>query len=141
MLMTTKNECHVARARRKRLGQAWRDVRFSVAEARRALPYVDRVLRDAAHALAVVQDARLRLAVDPDSPAHDRLIEQRDQAICRLNETIDECHAVGVAYLDLTRCLVAFRSSFRGREVLLIWRLGDAIDTAWSSIEDPELVC
>lgn len=139
--MATKNEYHVVRAPRKRLDQAWRDVRFTVAEARRALPYVDRVLRDADHALAVVQDARLRLAVDPDSPGQERLIEQRDRAIRRLNETIDECHAVGVAYLDLSRCLVAFRSLINGRDVLLMWRVGEPIETAWSSIDEPELIC
>lgn len=111
----------------------WREVVFSVREAQRALPYVARILRDAAQAYREVQECRQMLATSSiTAQQRAELCDRRDAALHRLNRAIDECNAVGADLLDIPLGRVRFNAILDGRKASLIWRLGDPIDNAWA---------
>lgn len=109
----------------------WREVVFSVSDARRALRYVSAVARDAASAYreAHICRAALQHAASPKDRA--LLSTQRDEALHRLNLAIDDCNAVGADLLDLAQGKLKFAAEFEGRPVSLIWRVGEPIADAW----------
>lgn len=111
----------------------WRRVVFCVERARRALPYVARVLRDAAEAYMVVRQCRHDLEQDTPTARTDRaeLCRQRDAALGRLNSAIDECNALGADLIDIPAGLVRFWSELDGKPASLHWQLGDPIGPAW----------
>lgn len=110
---------------------AWREVIFTIEEARRALPYIARIVKDAAEAFRQVQ--RCRLAIDNHAPSKQLQLvdDRRIDAIGRLNAAIDECNAVGVDLLNIPRGLVRFSALINGRRVNLLWQLGDHVEDAW----------
>ncbi len=98
---------------------------FSAEEVSQALPYVERVLSDAVDAYNTAQRVRRELARCPNGLGHARLTQERDAAVAMLNRTVDECHAMGIAYIDIPRARVAFRVEFEGRPASVVWRLGE----------------
>jgi hypothetical protein len=126
--------------KRRAIGTNWRAVQYSVAEARRALPYVASVASDVAEAYQQVRFCRGLLEQGP-SP-HERLLlaNDRDAALRRLNAAIDECNAVGADLLDLAEGIVAFAANVNERRASLIWRLGEPIARAWSGLEERSCV-
>ena len=116
---------------------AWREVVFSVEEARRALPYVARVVRDAAIAYQQVQDCRDALRDHVGAQARAQLTERRDAALRTLNAAIDECNAVGADLRDISQGMVRFGAQIDGREVSLSWHMHEPIECAWQSLCDP----
>ena len=115
----------------------WRQVVFSVAEARRALPYIARVIRDAVEAYHKAQRCRALLDGERLTSARAILIRQLDSALQLLNSATDECNAVGVDVRDLSKGAVAFRSELNGRQVSLLWRLGEPCERAWGDLQRP----
>jgi hypothetical protein len=119
----------------------WREVVFSPEQAQRALPYISRVVRDAAAAYATVLDCRFALQNDdgaPDSKTHRELCRERDAALAQLNAAIDECNALGADLLDISTGLVRFAGEVDGRSINLLWRLGDSLTDAWPGFIDPD---
>lgn len=112
----------------------WRVVIFTLAEARRALPYVARAVRDVAEAYNQTQTCRHLLAAAATSGQRGRVTQDRDAAIRMLNASIDECNAVGVDLLDLEHGVVRFAALVDDRPVSLIWRLGEPVAGAWANI-------
>jgi hypothetical protein len=106
----------------------WRSSRFSIDEARRALPYLARVIRDASAAYREAQFARREILHRSGAASGFALHEQRDAAIRRLNSAIDECNAVGADLLDLDHGLVRFGAELAGRPVSLFWQLDDPLN-------------
>lgn len=109
----------------------WRTARFSIDEARRALPYLSRVIRDASQAYREAQHWRRHLDAPWPHQERRRLGEERDAALRRLNSAIDECNAVGADLVDLDRGVVRLGAEVEGRTVNLVWRLGEPIADAW----------
>lgn len=123
---------------RARESGAWRDVVFSVAEAKRALPYVARIVADAADAFRIVQDSRDALgqiAVIADRKRKRELCELRDRAINRLNLAIDDCNAVGAHLIDLPNGQVSLPALVDDRPVSLVWRIGEDLAEAWAELK------
>jgi hypothetical protein len=116
------------------------EIVFTVSDARRALPYVARLLNDALLAYQQVQDARQKLLYTLSKPQQDELILQRDYAIDRLNEVIDECNAVGLAHIHIPTGKAAFYAEIAQRPVTLLWQVGEPIETAWQSLM-PQDIC
>lgn len=110
----------------------WREVVFSVDEARRALRYVSAVVRDAAAAYREAQECKQALEVELEPRVRIQLSDQRDAALRRLNAAIDECNAVGVDLKDIFEGVVQFTACIDDRTVRLVWRLGDSIEHAWT---------
>lgn len=112
----------------------WHEVCFTIDQARRALPYAQRVLHDATEAYCDVQRARQSLAAGVPSSQRAKLTHQRDHALHRLNRTIDECHALGVEHFDVSTGTIAFRAMVHGRPLCLIWRLDEPTTNAWEDV-------
>jgi hypothetical protein len=112
-----------------------RVVVFSLGQARRALPYVARLMRDANRAYQRVQDVRALLADVLNHQQATELIRQRDYAIHRLNEIIDECNAVGLAHIHIPHGLAAFRAEIDSRPITLMWRIGEPVEMPWPDLD------
>ncbi|MEX1017247.1 MAG: DUF2203 domain-containing protein [Phycisphaeraceae bacterium] len=105
---------------------------FSVAEANRALPYVERVVHDIADVYARIVE--LRRAVEEASAAggDSETAEARyETAMDRLSELVDELHIVGVELKDFEKGLVDFPALFDGREIHLCWHQGEEKVDHW----------
>jgi hypothetical protein len=114
--------------------QSWRRSRFTLAEARRALPYVARIIQDAAEAFEQVRQARQELQQPVQPMRRLELDAQRDAALRRLNSAIDECNAVGVDLLDIHEGLVRFNADVDGHSASLLWHLGEPVLNAWQTV-------
>ena len=112
----------------------WREVVFSIAEARRALPYIARVVRDAVESYRAAQHCRGLLDGERLASARSLLIGQLEGAPQTLNVAMDECNAVGADLRDLSQGIVAFRAEIDGRPASLLWRLGEPCDRAWREL-------
>ena len=115
----------------------WRDVVFSVAMARRALPYVARLAADAAEAFRDAQESREALgtvAVIADRRRRDDMCERRDKALSRLNSAIDDCNAVGAHLVDIPSGRVSLPGEIDEAPVCLLWRLGEDVGSAWADL-------
>ena len=112
------------------------EVVFDPDHARRALPYVARVARDAVAAYRSI--LHCRAALKSRLTPRERLIigDQRDEALHQLNSAIDECNAVGADLLDIQRGLVRFNAHIEGRPASLLWRLHEPVDNAWIELCD-----
>jgi hypothetical protein len=113
---------------------AWPQIVFTIAEARRALVYLQQVVKDAATAYHEAQDCRAELAVASDRADRLLLSHRRDRALARLSGAADECNAVGADLLDISRGVVRFPAQVDGRAVSLLWRLGEPIHRAWADL-------
>ncbi len=54
----------------------------------------------------------------------------------RLRELVEEIHALGCQVKDLEQGLVDFPTRYRGREVLLCWRLGEPKIAYWHAPDE-----
>ena len=119
-----------------RMQAVWPQIVFSLQDARRALAYVCRVVRDATESYHEAQRCRRMLSVNPISREAAQFAERRDRALERLNAATDECNAVGADLLDLSLGLVRFPAQIDGQPVSLLWRLGDPMDDPWRDLRE-----
>jgi hypothetical protein len=61
---------------------------------------------------------------------------KRDATALRLNEIIEEIHAIGCQIKDLDTGLIDFPTMFEGDEVLLCWKLGENGITHWHGVDE-----
>jgi hypothetical protein len=123
-----------------RIKARWRSdapqVCFTLSQARSALPYVAQIAHDASRAFADVQIARSAIAEVLAAQQRVEMVIMRDSALRRLNSAIDDCNAVGADLIDLPHGIVRFNAQIEGRFVSLMWRLGDNVSSAWTSLLD-----
>jgi hypothetical protein len=121
--------------------------RFTLAEAQRLIPEVDRLLRTAIDAKNAYQDAqrsiqelneRIMLAggmvVDRDRALTAKT--RRDEAAAVLRNAIEGVQQIGCLVKDLDIGLVDFPTLFRGVEVYLCWKLGEEGIDYWHGVEE-----
>lgn len=120
--------------------EAWRDVLFTVARARRALSYVAAVVIDASDSFRIACDCRRGLALATDQQLRFELAEKRDAALRRLNLAIDECNAVGADLISIPNGVLRFPGMLENRRVSLVWRRGEPVENAWEYLLAPERV-
>jgi hypothetical protein len=72
--------------------------------------------------------------VDGAAVSADR--EKRDSTALALKDALEQIHALGCQVKDLDIGLIDFPTRFRGREVLLCWKLGEAAIEWWHGLED-----
>jgi len=108
---------------------------FPLSQARRALRYLQPVLRDAVESYQQAQQARAALKLARSREERAGICKQRDEAIARLNRTIDECHAVGVCMIDIAQGLVGLTVRHEESQMCVIWRLGEPIDAPWQEVD------
>ncbi len=113
-----------------------RRVVFSVSEARRALPYVARTVRDICDGYQTAQRCRAALAQRRDVGKQEWLVYERDTALRQLNRAIDECDAVGAEVTDISTGSIRFEARTAGRAVSLLWRIGEQTTGTWADLID-----
>lgn len=121
--------------------------RFSLAEAQRLIPQVERLMRDALaskgeyeRAERAIQSFAERVMmmggmnVDRDQARGAR--ERRDASAQSLRDSIERVQELGCVVKDLDIGLVDFPTRFRGAEVYLCWRMGESAIEFWHGVEE-----
>jgi len=120
---------------------------FTVTEAERMLPEVDRALRDALFHKAEYQAAEealnatlqgIRMAggsrVNPGPILATRA--RRDASAGALREVFEKIEQMGVLIKDLDIGLIDFLTRYQGREVCLCWKLGEERIRFWHGTDE-----
>lgn len=121
--------------------------RFTLAEAQRLIPELDRMLRDAIRLKAEYEETeraqqsfseRIMLmggmVVDRDEAL--RAKKAREAAAERLKDAIEEIQEVGCLIKDLDIGLIDFPTLFRGSEVYLCWKVGESAIEFWHGVNE-----
>ncbi len=120
---------------------------FTLTEAERLLPEVDRALRDALFHKAEYQSAeealnasmqRIRMSggsrVNPGPILTTRA--RRDASAGALREIFERIEQIGVLIKDLDIGLIDFLTRYQGREVCLCWKLGEERIRFWHGTDE-----
>ena len=121
--------------------------RFTLAEAQRLLPRVERLMRDALARKGEYERAERAIRsftervmmmggmnVDRDQAREAR--QRRDTAAQNLREAIEQVQELGCVVKDLDTGLVDFPTRFRGVEVYLCWRMGERSIEFWHGVDE-----
>ena len=121
--------------------------RFTLAEAQELIPRVERLLREAIAFKASYDEAEKQIqsfqqrvammggvAVDRERAIQART--QRDGAAAQLRTAIEQVQEVGCLIKDLDIGLIDFPTTYRGAEVCLCWKLGEAGIEYWHGVEE-----
>lgn len=120
---------------------------FTLDQAERRLPEVERLLRDAlfhktqaqtAHDGLEQETQRIRMSggVRVDHAKLINLKSQRDSSTASLQTAIESIQELGAQVKDLDIGLIDFLTLFENREVCLCWKLGERNIAYWHSTED-----
>jgi len=120
---------------------------FTLAEAERALPEVERALRDVLFHRSEYQKAheeledatrKIRMAggsrIDP--AAHLALRARRDTSAAALREAADRVEQAGAMIKDVDTGLIDFLSHYQSQAVCLCWKLGEDKIRFWHGLEE-----
>jgi hypothetical protein len=121
--------------------------RFTLAEAQRLIPEVDRLLRSALESKAEYEEAerviqefneRVMMLGGVMVDRHRALGNKarRDAAAGQLRNSIEGVQETGCLIKDLDIGLVDFPTLFRGVEVYLCWKLGEAGIGFWHGVDE-----
>jgi hypothetical protein len=120
---------------------------FTLTEAERMLPEVDRALRDALFHKAEYQaaDAELNATMQGIRMAGGSRVNpgpilatraRRDASTSALREIFEKIEQMGVLVKDLDIGLIDFLTRYQGREVCLCWKLGEERIRFWHGTEE-----
>ena len=120
---------------------------FTLTEAERALPEVERHLRDALFHKAEYERVhgeigrtldRIRVSggarINPGKQSEMRA--QRDQSVRSLQEAMQHIETSGALVKDLDIGLLDFMARYQGRDVCLCWKLGESGIGFWHGAEE-----
>jgi hypothetical protein len=121
--------------------------RFTLEEAQRLLPEVERLLRSALESKTAYQDAEREIQEMKERIMlmggvvvnRERALDmkaRREQAAAMLRNAIERVQEIGCVVKDLDIGLVDFPTLFRGTEVYLCWKLGEAGIDYWHGVEE-----
>ena len=121
--------------------------RFTLAEAQSLIPEVSRLLRDAVSLKGAYQEAEQAIEtwtqritmmggvmVDRNQAIDAR--KRRDTSAAKLRSAIEQVQAIGCVVKDLDIGLIDFPTEFRGEEVYLCWKLGEAEIEFWHGVDE-----
>jgi hypothetical protein len=108
--------------------------RFTLAEARRTLPLVRRVVSDVVrtHERIANEQAALAAAKPKDQQG---LQKDLDRSMERLTNYVDELHSIGCEVKDFQTGLIDFIGCHRGHDVCLCWKLGEETISYWHEVQ------
>ena len=120
---------------------------FTLTEAERMLPEVDRALRDALFHKAQYQAAEKELNATMERirmSGGSRVIPTpilatraaRDGSAGKLREVFEKIEQMGVLVKDLDIGLIDFLAHYQGREVCLCWKLGEEHIRFWHGTDE-----
>ena len=121
--------------------------RFTLAEAQRLIPEVDRLLREAVtnkseydQAEAAMQAFTERVmmmgGVTIDRAVALEARTRRDSSAARLKASLQQVQEIGCIVKDLDIGLIDFPTTFRGIEVYLCWKLGEPAIEFWHGVDE-----
>jgi len=108
---------------------------FTLEEARRALPYISRVVKDIMACYSYVLELRERLEIPRPDDSSNELKRDYEAGMEKLNTLLEEMQQVGVELKDFERGLVDFPAWHDGREVCLCWHVGESTIGAWHEVD------
>lgn len=108
---------------------------FTVSEANRALPYVSKIVNEVTECYKEAVAIRNQVERSQLQDDADRLHDEYEQAMDRLNGLLDELHQVGVELKDFEKGLLDFPAMHDGREVYLCWRSGEECVHSWHELD------
>ena len=120
---------------------------FRLEEAERLLPDVERALRDALFQKTEYEAAEgeLRRAMDKIRMAGGSRVSpgpflalraRKDAATSALTAAVEKVEELGAQIKDLEIGLIDFPALYKGREVLLCWKLGEDRIAFWHSVNE-----
>jgi hypothetical protein len=121
--------------------------RFTLAEAERLIPLLERLLREAVSMKAEYEEAeRILQAIHQRVAMMGGLIVNRKQAVeargrrevsgTRLRRALEQVQETGGLVKDLDTGLVDFLTMYRGVEVCLCWKLGEPAIEYWHGVDE-----
>ena len=121
--------------------------RFTLPEAERLLPEIEKVIREAVSLKVQYQDAEQAIqsfaqrvamqggvVIDRDTVLRQRA--ERDRCGERLKAAVEEIQEHGCVIKDLDVGLIDFPTLFRGKEVYLCWRMGESGIRHWHGVDE-----
>lgn len=110
---------------------------FTLEEANRALPLVQRIVRDivAAHEVATALHGRLE-HVPSSSLERAQIEDGLERAVGTLNRLLDELKEIGCDLKDYRTGLIDFIGLHDDREICLCWKLGEPSIDYWHELHD-----
>jgi len=108
--------------------------RFTLAEANRALPLVQRIVRDIVLTHRRMTDTQAKLESAPGIKQAMLLQADLEGAVDRLNDYVTELTIVGCELKDYETGLIDFPGRHQGRDVYLCWRLGEDKVISWHEL-------
>ena len=120
---------------------------FTLEEAQRLIPEVDRLLRSAIDAKADYESAERSIQEQNERIMlmggivvnRERALEvktRRESAAAILRNAVESVQQLGCQVKDLDTGLIDFPTSFRGVEVCLCWKLGENGISWWHGMEE-----
>jgi hypothetical protein len=121
--------------------------RFTLEEAQRLLPDVERLLRTAIEAKTRYQEAERTIQETNERIMllggvlldRDRMVDtkhRREEAAATLRSAIEGVQEMGCLVKDLDIGLVDFPTLFRGTEVYLCWKIGEPGIDYWHGVDE-----
>ena|SRR5579862_3408137 len=107
--------------------------RFTLEQANRSLPLVQRVVGDIVGTHAKV--VKMQSAVEQSGAKSQELQHQIDDAMRHLDDYMDELTEIGCELKDYQSGLIDFTGRHQGRDVCLCWRLGEQSVGHWHEID------
>lgn len=107
---------------------------FTVAEANRTLPLVRRVVGDVVQAHEAATALHMRLEHRMPVVERDEITGQLERLVDRLGDLIEELKTIGCELKDYRIGLIDFVGQYRGREILLCWKLGESAVEHWHEL-------
>lgn len=108
---------------------------FTLEEANRAVPYVSRIVADAATRFTKVIELKTLAENAPSLRERERAESEHDVELEKLIGYVAELQQVGVEIRDLERGLLDFPAVHEGREICLCWLAGEPRVDAWHEMD------
>ncbi|HUA62481.1 MAG TPA: DUF2203 domain-containing protein [Verrucomicrobiae bacterium] len=121
--------------------------RFTLAEAESLIPLLDRLLREAAtmkaeydEAEKILQDLKERVVLMGGVTINrNQALDargRREVSGARLKHLLEQVQNTGCLVKDLGVGLVDFPTLYRGQEVYMCWKLGEAAIESWHGVDE-----
>ena len=121
--------------------------RFTLSEAQRLIPQVDKLLREAITINAEYDKAEATMqafservmmmgGISVDRAVALEARTRRDSSAARLRSAIQQVQELGCVVKDLDIGLIDFPTTYHGNEVYLCWKLGESAIEYWHGVEE-----
>lgn len=107
---------------------------FTLAEANRALPLVQRVVADVVRTHEEASGLHNQLEHRMSVKQRDDIQGKLENAVDRLNDLVEELKTIGCELKDYRSGLIDFVGRHEGRDIYLCWKLGEPAVEHWHEL-------